>query len=247
MNNIIVEICCGSYEDAIVAYEQGAKRIELNSALFLGGLTPSVSVVQSLKRETDLEIICMVRPRGAGFCYSALEQKQMLKEAECLLEAGADGLAFGALTNNKEIDYAFTKKLVDLTHEYQKTAVFHRAFDCVENPLKAIEQLIDLGVERILTSGLAPKAIDGAELIKKLNLEYGKMIEILAGSGINHENAKALVQTAQIKQIHASCKTGKRDLTTNGKQVSYAYTNADYDYEAVDGNLVRELIDSVRA
>lgn len=106
----IIEICCGSYEDAINAYRGGAKRIELNSALYLGGLTPSIATLELIKRNTDLEVICMVRPRGAGFCYSDLEKKQIFAEAKALLERGADGLAFGFLTEDRTIDLNLHKK-----------------------------------------------------------------------------------------------------------------------------------------
>ena len=138
----IIEICCGSYEDAINAYRSGAKRIELNSALHLGGLTPSIATLELIKRNTDLEVICMVRPRGAGFCYSDLEKKQIFAEAKALLEHGADGLAFGFLTEDRTIDLECTQKMVNLVHHYGKTAVFHRAFDCGKDDKTAINELI---------------------------------------------------------------------------------------------------------
>ena len=100
----MIEICCGSYEDALNAYYGGAKRIELNSALHLGGLTPSIGSLKLTKNTTNLKVICMVRPRGAGFCYTDIEFKQMMIEAKDLLENGADGIAFGFLLKNHEID-----------------------------------------------------------------------------------------------------------------------------------------------
>ena len=160
----IIEICCGSYEDAINAYRGGAKRIELNSALYLGGLTPSIATLELIKRNTDLEVICMVRPRDAGFCYSDLEKKQIFAEAKALLERGADGLAFGFLTEDRTIDLESTQKMVNLVHSYGKTAVFHRAFDCVKDEKTAINELIKLNVNRVLTSGLKATVIEGKEL-----------------------------------------------------------------------------------
>ena len=148
----IIEICCGSYEDAINAYRGGAKRIELNSALYLGGLTPSIATLELIKRNTNLEVICMVRPRGAGFCYSDLEKKQIFAEAKALLESGADGLAFGFLTEDRTIDLECTQKMVNLVYSYGKTAVFHRAFDCVKDEKTAINKLIKLNVDRVLTT-----------------------------------------------------------------------------------------------
>ena len=116
----MIEICCGSYEDALNAYYGGAKRIELNSALYLGGLTPSVASLKLIKETTDLKVICMVRPRGGGFCYSDSEFKQLLGEAKDLLENGADGLAFGFLRENREIDLEKTKILISLIKDYKK-------------------------------------------------------------------------------------------------------------------------------
>ena len=164
----IIEICCGSYEDAINAYRGGAKRIELNSALYLGGLTPSIATLELIKRNTDLEVICMVRPRGTGFCYSDLEKEQIFAEAKALLEHGADGLAFGFLTEDRTIDLECTQKMVNIVHSYGNTAVFHRAFDCVKDEKTAINELIKLNINRVLTSGLKATAIEGKELIRSL-------------------------------------------------------------------------------
>ena len=242
--NIIVEICCGSYEDAINAYRGGAKRIELNSALYLGGLTPSIATLELIKKNTDLEVICMVRPRGAGFCYSDLEKEQIFAEAKALLEHGADGLAFGFLTEDRTIDLGCTQKMVNLVHFYEKTAVFHRAFDCVRDEKIAINELIKLKVDRVLTSGVKATAIEGRELIRGLQETVGAKIEILAGSGINKNNAKALIEYTKVKQIHSSCRAWQEDKTTFGDFVNYAFAQdenkACYDY--VDENLVRNLI-----
>lgn len=243
----VVEICCGSYEDAINAYNGGAERIELNSALHLGGLTPSVSTLKLVKKHTKLRVICMVRPRGAGFCYSDLEKKQIFAEAKDLLEYGADGLAFGFLTEDRTIDLECTQKMVNLVHHYGKTAVFHRAFDCVKDEKTAINELIKLNVNRVLTSGLKARAIEGKELIRSLQETVGAKIEILAGSSINKDNAKDLIEYTKVKQIHSSCRAWKEDKTTFGDFVNYAFAQGEnkacYDY--VDENLVRNLIKAV--
>ena len=164
----IVEICCGSYEDALAAYHGGAKRIELNSALYLGGLTPSLGTLILTKRNTDLKVIAMVRPRGAGFCYSDADFQVMKADAELLLQNGADGIAFGFLDGNGEIEENQTREMTDIIKRHQGEAVFHRAFDCVQEPCKAIEKLIEIGIDRILTSGGQEKAMDGIELLAKL-------------------------------------------------------------------------------
>ena len=137
----MIEICCGSYEDALAASRGGAERIELNCALALGGLTPSVGCLRLVKKNTALKVISMVRPRGAGFCYTETEAEQMFEDARALLENGSDGLAFGFLTEDGEIDAERTGEMIRLIHSYDgREAVFHRAFDCTSNPQKGHEE-----------------------------------------------------------------------------------------------------------
>lgn len=240
----IIEICCGSYEDALAAYRGGAGRIELNSALYLGGLTPSLGTLILCKKNTDLKVIAMVRPRGAGFCYSDAEFETMKTDAELLMQNGADGLAFGCLYENGSIHTEQTKAMVDIIKKYHGEAVFHRAFDCVKDPYQAMEQLIGLGIDRVLTSGLKSKAMDGIKLISELQKRYGDRIELLAGSGMNADNAKEMMDRTGISQIHSSCKGWANDPTTTGTEVSYSYAappHAD-DYDIVDEKLVEKLV-----
>lgn len=244
----LVEICCGSYEDAISAIAGGAQRIELNSALFMGGLTPSLGTLRLVKQASMCEVIAMVRPRGAGFCYHRHDRKVMLEDAALLLENGADGIAFGFLTENKTIDINSSKAMIELIHSFHKQAVFHRAFDCCHDPYQAMEQLIALGVDRVLTSGTQASAIQGKDIIKALQQRYGKKIEILAGSGINEANAKELMDYCGISQIHSSCKSWIVDPTTQTSSVSYAYglEKLANSYDVVDEAKVKALIESIQ-
>lgn len=244
----IIEICCGSYEDALVAYRAGAKRIELNSALYLGGLTPTLGTLQLVKKNTNLKVIAMVRSRGAGFCYSEADFEVMKMDAEILMENGADGIAFGCLDENGNIHIEQTQEIIDIIKKYHGEVVFHRAFDCVKDPYESMEKLIAMGVDRVLTSGLKAKAIDGIELIAKLQEVYGEKIEILAGSGINASNALYIMEKTGIRQVHSSCKGWSKDSTTTGKEVSYSYAEGIHrnDYDVVDEELVRKLVESAK-
>lgn len=243
----IVEICCGSYYDAKNAYLGKAKRIELNSSLYLGGLTPSAATLRQVKKDFDLEIICMVRPRGAGFCYNDEDFLIMKEEAKDLLENGADGIAFGILDQDGNIDLKRNQEMIEIIKSYHKTAVFHRAFDCVKDYDQAIRQLIDLGVDRVLTSGLEAKAMDGKEVIKYLQSHYGDQIQILAGSGMNASNAKEMMDYTGIYQVHSSCKDWLNDPTTSSNHVTYAYATSPHenDYEIVSKELVEKLVASI--
>ena len=177
----IFEVCAGSVQDCINAELGGADRVELNSALYLGGLTPSLAMLKLVKEKTSLKVICMNRPRAAGFCYDDVEIETMFKDAEILLENGADGISFGFLNPDATINITHTKKMVELIHRNHKEAVFHRAFDCVSDPYVAIQQLIDCGVDRILTSGLQPTALQGCELLNHLQFKFGEQVEISCG------------------------------------------------------------------
>ena len=248
MREPIVEICCGSFYDALQAAEGGAKRIELNSALMLGGLTPSTATLKLVKQNIpDLKVITMVRPRGAGFCYSKEEFQVM--EAECLelLEAGADGIAFGCLKADGNLDVEKNNRLLSLIKMYNKEAVFHRAFDIVSDPFKTMEALIEMGVDRVLTSGLQDKAMEGAALIKRLQEHYGNQIEILAGSGINVSNARKLMDETGIWQVHSSCKDWITDPTTKANGVSYSIVSGELEmkYDVVSSELVKRLLAAI--
>ncbi|AYV33916.1 copper homeostasis protein CutC [Erysipelothrix rhusiopathiae] len=232
---MIVEVCAGSVEDCIAAQTSGANRIELNSGLYLGGLTPSVGMLVSAKRHTTIPIITMIRPRGGGFCYSQLEVESMIYDAESLIQNGSDGLVFGFLNDDASVNTTLTQKFVDISHDAGIEAVFHRAFDCVSDPMKAIEDLIACGVDRVLTSGLEERANEGIELLAELHQNYSKDIEFCVGSGVNESNALEIVEKTGIHQLHSSFKVWYSDPTTKNNSVSYAYScQGDYDGVSVD-------------
>lgn len=242
----IVEICAGSYEDCLAAAAGGADRVELNAALSVGGLTPTIATLRRVKQDAELKVICMVRPRAAGFCYTDREKMLMFEEAALLLEQGADGLAFGFLGEDGGIDGESTKRMIDLIHGAKKEAVFHRAFDVARDAREAMEQLISLGCDRVLTSGRQAKAMEGKELLKNLQETYGDRIEILAGSGISADNVAELMRDTGIRQVHSSCKGYREDPTTARGNVSYAYLAPPCElcYDVVEVEAVRKFAEA---
>ena len=242
-----VEICTGSYADCMAAFHGGAERVELNSALSVGGLTASVAVLRRVKKETTLKVICMVRPRAGGFCYDEAETKIMMEEARLLLENGADGIAFGFLHADGTVHRERTLQMSELIHTFGKEAVFHRAFDVTKDPFQAMEVLLSCKIDRLLTSGQRAKAMQGAELIAQLQDRFGDRIEILAGSGVNAQNAGELLARTGIRQVHSSCKGYRLDPTTASEHVSYAYLDDAHamEYDVVEETLVRALIDAL--
>jgi len=200
--DIRIEICCGSYEDVLAAKQAGAHRAELNSALFLGGLTPSMGNFLKAMQVPDIEILPMVRPRSAGFCYSAAEYETMLEDAKLFLGHGAHGIVFGFLNADCTVDTERTAEFVKLTG--MKTAVFHRAFDLTPDPYEALESLIRCGVTRVLTSGQAPSVPEGIALIRDLVERARGRIEILPGAGVRASNIAHIIQYTKATQIHFS-------------------------------------------
>ena len=205
---IIIEICCGSVDDVIAAASAGVHRIEFNSALELGGLTPSIGMLHLARAATDKPIISMLRPRGGGFWYSEKEFETMLIDLPLLLENGSDGIAFGILDRNGELDDGRCKIILDEMAKYGegKEAVFHMAFDEAKtDELEMLSRLEVLGFTRVLTKGRAENAMMGAESLKKYveyTKEQGMRLEILPGGGIRPHNAAEIVERTGASQLH---------------------------------------------
>lgn len=200
-HNMIVEICCGSLDDVIEAKKAGAVRVEYNSAMALGGFTPSIGQMK-LARELDLSLMVMVRPREGGFCYTDAEYRTMLSDAAALIEAGADGIVFGFLQQDGTLDVNRCRQMMQIIGD--KQSVFHRAIDVVPDWKTTLAQLIDLGVTRVLTSGQQSTALDGADTIRQMIHDAAGRIEILPGGGIRPHNVATLIAQTGCTQLHAS-------------------------------------------
>lgn len=244
---IILEVCCATLADVENACRGGADRIELNSAFPLGGLTPSLAVLRLARQRCRLPIAAMIRPRAGGFCYTGPEFETMLLDARILLEEGVEAIVFGCLTRDKQIDLEKTKKLTDLAHSYGKEAVFHKAFDCIADQDQALMQLIDLGVDRVLTSAGATSAPAGSGRLAHFVTCYGSRITILPGGGIRPGNVKTLLEQTGATELHSSCGGFLEDPTVAGNDVSYAYRIdiAPQLYETVDTAQVTALRNAI--
>lgn len=200
-----IEVCCGSVADCMIAEKAGAHRVELNSALALGGLTPSVHSVRMAKSKTSLPIIAMARPRPGDFCFDDIEVETMIGEMKDLLAVGVDGFAFGIADQSGNVDIEACRHVIDEIAGHRNCQwVYHRAFDLAPNWRSEVENLIQIGFHRVLTSGQATTAIEGVELLASLNSEFGSKIEILPGSGISRDNAVQILRQTGCSQIHGS-------------------------------------------
>ena len=201
---ILIEACVDSVESAIAAEKGGADRIELNIALELDGLTPSVGLFEEVKRHCSLPVITMIRPRSNGFIYSRSEFATMQRDIDSFLNLGANGIAIGILREDYSIDDARLKEVVKQAGTMD--VVVHRAFDITPDMHEALEILIDCGVKRVLTSGQAPTALAGAKELAKLIEQAGDRIEILPGCGVNPANVASLVESTGCRQVHGTFK-----------------------------------------
>lgn len=214
MPKTLVEVCCGSADDVIESNKAGADRVELNSSLFLGGLTPTVGELIVAKESTGMQIMAMVRPREGGFCYTEAEYKTALTDAKLLLANGSDGIVFGFLNANGTINIERCREMMDIIGE--KESVFHRAIDVVPNWKQAMDTLCELGVTRILTSGQSPSAFYGAETVAEMVQYVRGRIQILPGAGIKKNNVKEIVNKTGCTQVHISLRKICYDTSASG-------------------------------
>ncbi len=226
-----IEVCCGHLESALLAEQGGADRIELCSSLPLGGLTPSPACIKLVKENLSIPVRVLIRPREGHFFYSRIEKQQILKEVEDSLNAGADGLVVGALNKDYSIDILFIKKIIKIAR--QTSLTFHRAFDFVEHPFLAMEQLQQLGFDYILTSGLQKTAREGKEVIRQLVEKSQGRISILPASGISPVNALELKNYCGVKALHLSA---KELISYNNKNHPF-----DIDYWKVSPEILESL------
>ena len=198
---MIIEICANSYQSAVNAEKGGAHRIELCSELGVGGITPSYGLIKQVTDELTIPVHVLIRPRSGNFVYSKKELDIMKKDIQLCKDLGCFGIVSGVLLSDNSIDIIRTNELMELAKPLSFT--FHRAFDCTPDPMRSLNQLINLGVDTILTSGQENNAEKGLDLLKKLKEKSFQRIMILPGSGINPENI-SLFKEAGFRGIHTS-------------------------------------------
>ncbi len=205
------EFCIDSLEGALIADQFGADRVELCSALYEGGLTPSIGLVRSCVTHSKQAVFAMVRPEAGGFVYNKQQLEVMQSDIEAMAFEGVKGVVFGVLTSQNALDYESNALLVETARKNKLETVFHRAFDFAKQPFEVLEQLIELNIDRLLTSGQRPKAIEGIDLIIDLHKHAKGRIEIMAGSGVNAENVDQFLDT-NIDAVHFTAVQAEREI-----------------------------------
>lgn len=214
------EICANSVESCLAAQEGGADRVELCAGISEGGTTPSygeIKLARKLLTTTKLHVI--IRPRGGDFLYTPLEIERMEEDIRMCRQLGVDGVVIGCLTEEGKVDMEANRRLINAAKgdfaPRPMSVTFHRAFDRTANPMKALEDIIALGCDRILTSGQQPKAIDGIGLLAKLEEKIKdtdrensttRAIQLLAGSGVNEDNIREIFDATGIHEYHFSAR-----------------------------------------
>jgi copper homeostasis protein len=246
---ILLETIVSSLDDARAARAGGADRFELCSALALGGLTPSLGTLAAIKAELAVPVMFMVRPREGGMAYTGGEFAVMERDAALALAAGADGLVFGFLTPTGAVDTARCRRFIAGARRRAGGRpvqfVFHRAFDVVAEPATALEQLVELGCTRLLTSGRAPLAVDGAAEIRRTVEQAAGRIEVLPGGGLRAGNVADLVRATGVNQVHLSITAPAADPSAAANP-AVRFGGADplpteLEYRAVDEAGVRQV------
>lgn len=205
-----LEIACFSFDSAIVAESAGADRIELCQNYAAGGITPAHATIKAIKNKLNIPIHVIIRPRGGDFVYSTDELEQMKKDILFCKSQHIQGIVFGCLNVQNEIDMHVCKDIIDLAKPMQIT--FHRAIDYCENMESQIEILIALGVDKVLTSGTKDRVTDGLDVIKHLQEKFGKEIVIMPGGGIRSGNLEHILQETNAVEIHSAAMTHNTEL-----------------------------------
>ena len=232
----VVEIATSDFITTKSAVEGGADRIEVCSNLAEGGVTPSYGHIKKCRDSFSLPLYPIIRPRGGDFLYTAAEFEIMKHDARLCRQLGCDGVVIGLLNKDGSIDISRTSRLVEAV--YPLGVTFHRAFDRCADPLAALEQLIEIGCERILTSGQKQNAIDGVELIAELHRVAGERIIIMPGSGVRKENVKWLAEQTGCIEFHSSLRS---TIASNMEFMQSAFSGdaESYTNNAIDVNEVK--------
>lgn len=199
----ILEVCIGSLQSAIAAKQGGATRVELCSALEIGGITPSAGLMKAVRQVAGLKMHVLVRPRGGDFLYDRAEVDSMIHDILLAKQYGADGIVIGALKADGSIDVETCRQLVTAAQGMQIT--FHRAFDMCNDPLRAIQEIRDLGCQRLLTSGQASSALLGLPLLQQL-IAMQTGVTIMPGCGVKSSNVAEIIRQSQAMEVHASAR-----------------------------------------
>ncbi len=232
VNDLTVEVCVDSLDSAIAAERGGANRVELCASLVEGGVTPSAGLIATARQRISIGLHVMIRPRAGDFYYSADEFEVMRRDVLMAKQLGAEGVVFGILDAEANVDIQRTRALVDLARPLKVT--YHRAFDMSADLFRSLEQVTETGADRILTSGGAKTALEGAATLRRLVEQAGERAVIMACGGINDQNVQAVVEKTAVREIHVGLRTAAAS--------PMRYRNENISMGSIEGNEYQRYI-----
>lgn len=241
-----IEICVDSPDGALAAERGGADRVELCANLMEGGTTPSAGAIKTARSRIQIGLHVIIRPRGGDFLYTDSEMDVMREDIRVAKNSGADGVVIGCLCANGDIDKDRTAELIRLARPLKVT--FHRAFDMCRDPSGALETLIELGIERVLTSGQESSCMEGLEQIAHLNRQARDRIIILPGGGITLRNAARIVEATGVVELHLSARaTVESQMTFKNTRcfMGGALRPPEFSWKTTDEDSVRALVEEL--
>ncbi len=241
---VLLEVCANSVYSALAAQNGGAARVELCENLYEGGTTPSYGEILVARKLLNIKLYVLIRPRGGDFLYTDFEFDIMAADVQHCIEAGCDGIVIGILLPDGTIDKERCKKLIELAKPHGLGITFHRAFDLSADLFQSLEDVIEIGCDRILTSGGKSSAMEGSGIISRLIEKAAGRIVIMPGCGIGETNVADLVHCTGAQEIHASARTRLQSRMTfkNDHIVMGENYGDEYSIDVTDGERVRSII-----
>jgi len=241
-NKQILEVCVDSVENASTAQSAGAHRIEFCANLSEGGTTPSPAQIETARKQLIIKLYVIIRPRGGDFLYNDLEFEIMKSDIHFCGKTGCDGVVIGMLLPDGTVDKERNSELIRIARQYAMGVTFHRAFDRCADLFRAMETCIELGCERILTSGGYDTASEGAEIIRKLIEKAGERIIVMPGAGITPENAGELIRKTGAKEIHGTFRS-RFPSRMQYRNEKLSRQDEEYGLALTDAEKIRRVLD----
>jgi copper homeostasis protein len=241
---VLLEVCANSVESALAAQQGGAARVELCENLYEGGTTPSHGDILLARKLLHIKLYVLIRPRGGDFLYTDVEYEVITADVKHCIEAGCDGIVLGMLNADGTVDKERCAKLVQMAKRMGVGVTFHRAFDMCADLDQALEDIISLGCERVLTSGGKSTAIEGSRIISELVKKAAGRIAIMPGSGINENNVEDLVRFTGVREVHSSARSRKQSqmLYKNDHIIMGDNYGDEYAFEQTNIDRVRAIL-----
>lgn len=241
---IRIEICTNGYQSVINAQNNGAHCAELCESLEVGGVTPSYGTLKKVASDMKIPVRVLIRPRSGNYIYNDEELEMMCSDIALIKELGYEGVVIGALDEKGNLDVEKIKAMMKAGEGMKFT--FHRAIDACNNPLEALATLVDLGFDKVLTSGCRPKAVDGIDMIRQMQEKFGDKIRIMAGGGVNVGNVMKIINETGVTNCHASLTVEVEDYNNLLYPEKVDNTGASMVWKVSSPSIINEMLNIVK-